>query len=112
MEFALKIASMLFPSLFVPTEIGTVALTEVASAKLEAKIEQAQKALRKWFIMLDDGIEFLRDKRCESFVENGKLIAPLESVVLFNKIWQRLEKDCKTIHFPETIVWIIRKFSI
>ena len=56
--------------------------------------------------MVDDGITFLRDERYESFIEDGKLIAPLSSVVLFNKIWQRIENDCKTIHFPSTIVWL------
>jgi adenylate kinase len=51
-------------------------------------------------------MQFLREKRHEKFVKDGRMIASLESVLLFCRVWDRLVESGIRLVSPKEIVWI------
>jgi adenylate kinase len=51
-------------------------------------------------------MEFLEEKRYEPFIENGQWIAPVRSIFLFCRIWDRLNALTKRVKFPPEVVWV------
>ncbi|MDR1590491.1 MAG: nucleoside monophosphate kinase [Puniceicoccales bacterium] len=51
-------------------------------------------------------MDFFREKRYEPFIKNGQLIAPVDSVLLFSRVWNRLIENGVKIVVPKKIVWI------
>ena len=70
------------------------------------EIELIQQKFWRWFTMVSDGIEFLANKDYELFFEDEKPVTSMRSIMLFDRLWKRLEKECRNFYFPRRIIWV------
>jgi adenylate kinase len=57
--------------------------------------------------MLNRGIDLFKSKKYETFIKDGRFVTSIESIFLFDRIWNQLSKnDTQMISFPGQIVWV------
>jgi adenylate kinase len=60
----------------------------------------------KYVKMTKINMQFFKEKRHERFLKDGQLVAPMDSILFFCKVWDRLVESGTKIVNPNEIIWI------